>query len=355
MLLHRAGKDHDLDRALKILELEYRHQVALAGPLALQVGDHPADLDDRSVWGVGQPGHPGVGLAPNLRLETEQRMVGDVEAEHLLFVRKARHLLELDIRNRRSFVEGRAIVEFAEQRHDPHVVLLTALHRQVDDLLVHLQQTLPGMTEAVERATLDQRLDRALVERLDLDPLDEIDERLEGATLVPGSENLLDDALTDVPDRRHSEDDAARGGAPLLACLGVGATVPVGVGHRREVHFRPVDVGHLDVDAHEAALVEIHRCGLELALHRRQQCRQVLDRMVRLEVGDLVRHIAVAVGVRLVEGVVGELRNDVEHLDGERLVVALVDHTGGELLPLLLHRFADLLAHRLAEGVRLGE
>ena len=77
--------------------------------------------------------------------------------------------------------------------------------------------------------------------------------------------------------------------------------------------------------------------------------------MVRLEVGDLVRHIAVAVGVRLVEGVVGELRNDVEHLDGERLVVALVDHTGGELFPLLLHRFADLLAHRLAEGVRLGE
>ena len=38
------------------------------------------------------------------------------------------------------------------------------------------------MAEAVERAALDQRLDRALVERLDLDSLDEIDERLEGAT-----------------------------------------------------------------------------------------------------------------------------------------------------------------------------
>ena len=355
MLLHRAGEDHDLDRTLKVLELKHRHQIALAGPLALEIRNDPADLDDRSVGGIGESSHPGVGLAPNLRLETEQWMVGDVKAEHLLFVRKARHLVEFDIRNRRSFVEGRTIVELAEQRHNAHVVFLPALHRQVDDLLVNLQQALPGMAETVERAALDQRLDRALVERLDLDPLDEIDERLEGTALVPGSENLLDDALTDVPDRRHSEDDAARGGAPLLASLGVGATVPVGVGHRREVHFRPVDVGHLDVDAHEAALVEIHRCGLELALHRREQRRQVLDRMVRLQVGDLVRHIAVAVRVRLVKGVVGELSDDVEHLDGERVVVALLDDAGGELLPLLLHRFADLLAHRLAEGVRLGE
>ena len=317
MLLHRAGEDHDLDRTLKVLELKHRHQIALAGPLALEIRNDPADLDDRSVGGIGESGHPGVGLAPNLRLKTEQWMVGDVEAEHLLFVREARHLVEFDIRNRWSFVEGRAIVELAEQRHDTHVVFLPALHRQVDDLLVHLQQALPGMAETVECAALDQRLDRALVERLDLDPLDEIDERLEGATLVPGRKDLLDDALADVPDRRHSEDDVARGGAPLVTPLGVGATVPVGVGHWCEVHLRPVDVGHLDVDAHEAALVEIHRCGLELALHRREQRRQVLDRMVRLQVGDLVRHIAVAVRVRLVEGVVGELSDDVEHLDGE--------------------------------------
>ena len=43
VLLHGLGEHHDLDGALQVLEDEDGHEVALLGPLALEVGDEAAD------------------------------------------------------------------------------------------------------------------------------------------------------------------------------------------------------------------------------------------------------------------------------------------------------------------------
>ena len=77
--------------------------------------------------------------------------------------------------------------------------------------------------------------------------------------------------------------------------------------------------------------------------------------MVRLQPGRLVGDEAVAVGVGLVKGVVGERLDDVEQLRAERLVVALLDTAGDELLALGGDQHPVLLAAGLAEVVRLLE
>ena len=74
-----------------------------------------------------------------------------------------------------------------------------------------------------------------------------------------------------------------------------------------------------------------------------------------LEVGDLVGDEAVAIGVALIEGVVGELLDDIEQLLAQRYSVpggVTPTHEGG---PLLLHELADLLAAGLPEVVSVCE
>ena len=69
--------------------------------------------------------------------------------------------------------------------------------------------------------------------------------------------------------------------------------------------------------SHLAALVEEDRGLVLVGLDAREQRREVLDRVVRLQVGGLVREVAVADRVRLVERVVGERLDRVEDLLAE--------------------------------------
>ena len=144
-----------------------------------------------------------------------------------------------------------------------------------------------------------------------------------------------DQALAHVPHRRQPEDDAQA----------------VAVDHRREVGLRPVDVGHLDGDAHGPALGQVDGRLLQAGLDAGQQGGQVLGRVVRLEVGGLVGHVAVAEAVRLVEGVVGEGLDDVEPLRAQLGAVAVGLAPGGELLPLLGDEVAVLLPAVVDEEV----
>ena len=66
------------------------------------------------------------------------------------------------------------------------------------------------MAEPIERAGLDQRLDGALVEHRLGHTLGEVVERRERAVLVALGEQLLDQPLADVADRRQPERDRAR-------------------------------------------------------------------------------------------------------------------------------------------------
>jgi hypothetical protein len=122
-----------------------------------------------------------------------------------------------------------------------------------------------------------------------------------------------------------------------------------------ELRQRPVDVGDEHLDPHRPALTQVDGGLVLVVLDRGQQAGQVLDRVVGLQPGRLVGDEPVAVGVGLVERVVGERLDDVEQRGAERLVVAGGHAAGYELLALGLDEGPDLLAAGLAQVVRLGQ
>ena len=65
--------------------------------------------------------------------------------------------------------------------------------------------------EPIERPRLDQRLDRALVEGVEIDALDEVDEGLVGPVGIPLLDHLGHEPDPHVADRRKAERDAPAG------------------------------------------------------------------------------------------------------------------------------------------------
>ena len=123
----------------------------------------------------------------------------------------------------------------------------------------------------------------------------------------------------------------------------------------REVPDRLTDIRGQHLDAHSAALVQVHRHLVFRVADARQQRGHVLGRVMRLEVGGPVRDHAVRGRVGLVERVVREGQQDLpEHLDGGIRVPVRV-HAGLEALELLVELGLLLLAHRAAEDVGLSE
>ena len=107
---------------------------------------------------------------------------------------------------------------------------------------------------------------------------------------------------------------------------------------------------------HLPALVEEDRRLVLVGLHAREQRGEVLDRMVRLQVRGLVREVAVADRVRLVERVVGERLDRVEDLLAERPVVTLARRSRRRTsMRSLRDERAVLLPRRLPEVVGLLE
>lgn len=132
---------HDLERGLEVLEDEDGHELALLRPLLLQVRDHAADPLHGAVGGIAELAEGAVDAPAQRDLGTHERMVGDVEPEHLLLEGQALHLVELVGRDGRPFVDHAAL-ELTEERHDAHVVFATAGDRVVDDAFEHRQQAL---------------------------------------------------------------------------------------------------------------------------------------------------------------------------------------------------------------------
>ena len=252
-------------------------------------------------------------MAGQRRLEAHERVVAHVEAEHLLLEGEPLRLVELGVGDGDLGAApagvGLLLLEDGEEGGDAEVLLSTALERPVDDLLEDEAQALAWVAERVEGASLDQRLHRPLVQDDRVDPRAEVEDVLEGPVGLALGHDALDEALADVAHGGQPEHD----GAPAL----LGGPV------RGELGHRAVHVGHEHVDPHGAALGQVHRRLVLVVLDRGQQRRHVLDRVVRLEPRRLVGDEPVAVGVRLVERVVGEGLDDVEELRAELLAVAL--------------------------------
>ena len=240
-----------------------------------------------------QRGDRAVGRPGQDVLDAEERVVGHVQAEHLALGGQQCLLVPLRPRgpgartDRRRARRRRGRRTASPARSPPGA----CRNHGVDGALVDGDQTAPGVPEGVERAGLDQRLDRPLV----ADHAGTLRRKSSKEAYRPfslaGRHDRVDDVGADVADRGEAEPD-------------VGAD-------RGEVRRGLVDVGRQHLDAHPAALVQVQRGLVLVVAHAREQRGHVLGRVVRLEVRRPVRDQAVRRGVRLVEGVVGERDQDV--------------------------------------------
>ena len=190
------------------------------------------------------------------------------------------------------------------------------------------------MAERVQRADLRERLEDFPVDEPEVDPGTEVGEGLERPVLLARGDDRFDRALTDVLHREQPEPD--------------GRTLD------GELNVALVDVGRQDLDPHSAALRDRSGDLLLVRAEGGQDRGHVLDRVVRLQIGGLVRDQPVAGRVRLVEPVPLERLERLEHrVDDLRLDTPLRG-LGDELLLLRPEHRRLLLADRVAEGVGLG-
>ena len=122
-----------------------------------------------------------------------------------------------------------------------------------------------------------------------------------------------------------------------------------------EVAFGQVHVWHQDRNAHDPAFVQVTRRFVEAALNAREQRGHVLDRVVRLEKGDLECHEAVAVAVALVERVVGERFDLLPPFFADFCAVTGVDATLDEADLFFGHDLANFLTAGLTQIVGFGQ
>ena len=160
---HGPGEDPHLDVGHQVLQEEGRHQLAPLGVLAGHAGHHSADPAQLALpAAVPQFGDGGIDVPGEGRLHPLERVVAQVEAEHLLLERQPDPLGEVLVGDRHpGLVEHRILpARVPEQAHDPLVGLAAAGQGPIDDLLEHQAQALTGVAEGVEGTGLDERFDR---------------------------------------------------------------------------------------------------------------------------------------------------------------------------------------------------
>src|SRR5439155_13808564 len=146
----------------------------------LDVGDDPADGDDLAVAAALELGERRVGLGAQLGPDRGERMLRDVEAERLLLEPQELVLVELVARERRM-VHGLRLVAEIEDGALPEAARLVAGAAGAERLVEHGEHRLP---RAGQRAALDERLERALVDDRRVDALGEVPDRLERAAFL---------------------------------------------------------------------------------------------------------------------------------------------------------------------------
>ncbi len=199
-----------------------------------------------------------------------------------------------------------------------------------------------GMQQ-IEAASLDQRVDHALVHARAVDPLGEVEQAGERPRRVA----LLGAPLAGRDDGLHRALPGALDGAQpvvdqLVACL---------ARRRLEAVHADVDVGRRERDAELLGVGEQHLQLLAVAHFDGHVGGVELRRAMRLQPGRVVRQQRVGGGVRLVEAVARELLHQVEDLVGLGGPDLVGGGTLAEDLAVLGHLLGLLLAHRAAQHV----
>ena len=283
-------------------------------------------------------------------------MAREVNAEYLLLERKELLPAELaDVRERdltRLLLLRRHEVK---QGHLSRDALLAVVGRLIEHARVDLHQLLSRAAEAVERAGLDQVLDRPLVHILPVGPRNEVADRRVRAALLPLLDECIDDAAADRLDRVQAAADrvilrkrrVARGLPCIFHTLG------------REAALALIDGRRQDLYAARATVHQIFRAFSGVVDDRRHERRHVLDRIIALQIGRLHRDDGVRRRVRLVERVLREVRHLVVDVARDLLADPVCDAAGdigfriavNEFLALLRHDLRLFLRHRAADQI----
>ena len=336
VLIEHAREDDGLERVREIFERAEAHRLAFLRRDALHLREEASDAHGLLVADAGFFAGLDIGDGDevvNDVLVLVERMARDVKACRLLFPCEDLVLARLgDVRQ----LELRGLIEHlrAEQAElAAHRVALLAL-RLAHGLVEHGEQLAAPSLERVERAAADKALDGALRERPRIDARTEIDERRERAVLRALLRHDFQRVFADVAHGREAEAD--RGAVD------------------REIRLARVDVGRQDGDAHAAALLDVTR-NLVRVHDARQHRRHELLRVMRLEIRRLPRDKRVRRAVRLVEAIVGEMRQQIENRIGEPHLDAVLFAAVEEVLLLPHQDLRFFLAHRAAQEVGLPE
>ena len=271
-------------------------------------------------------------------------MIGDIEPEHLFFKSQSLPLIEILFWNDDSGSGNqRAVVIVIGHREKIELtfsLFASARNSVVDDAIEVSEQTLSGIAHGIETTSLDERLKGSLVENADIDAIAEIEEVLEGTVFVALSQHETNKALADVSNCGHAECDCASA---------------IGLVERDEVAYRNVDVRNEDLDAHLSTFVEVDGGFVEIIFDAGEKCSEVFDRIMRLEIGGLIRDEPVSVTVALIERVIGERFDDVEQGRTDFAAVPRGVAAVNELFAFFLNEFANLLATRFAKIVGIGQ
>ena len=189
--------------------------------------------------------------------------------------------------------------------------------------------------KGVQRATLDQTFENALVQGARIHFLAKVEKAAEPPALTTVVEDGSNRPFAYVPDCQEAET----------------YLVP----HRTEVQVAFVHVRRKNGNPHVPALGDVHNDLLRVSDLAREQGSHELHGMMLFEICRLISQERISCGVRLVEPVLGEVFHKVEDLNRDLLRYPLLPRSRQELLPVGFHRGAVLLTHRLAEDVRLSE
>ena len=260
-------------------------------------------------------------------------MARDVEARRLLLPAQPlclRHFIDV-----RQLQHARLLNRLVgEEAHLAAHGVLLLLGRFHDGLRQDSEELTALRAERVERAALDEALDDAAVDDTHVDAAAEVRERAEGAALLADARDILDGRLADIAHGGESEAD----GIPVDA----------------EVGGARIDVWRQDLDAHAAAELDVGR-DLRRVHDAREHRRHELRWVVRLEIGRLPGDERVRRTVRLVEAVVGKVRQEVEDRVGKARINVVLLAAIEEVLLLRHQDLVLLLAHCAAQEVGLSE
>jgi hypothetical protein len=184
--VHGVESD-DLAEAGDVLEPSEHHRIALLGGHLLERRDDPADGHDLPVAAPLELVDRTVGLAAELVADRRQRVIGDVEAERLLLQLEQLVLRELAGRDDRVVtcrrIAPRVVAEVEDRALAKQLVGLLLLSPG-ERLFEAFEHPAPRRAGRIERAALDERLERPLVDGLRVDALGEVPDRRECPALL---------------------------------------------------------------------------------------------------------------------------------------------------------------------------